>query len=1308
MSKTHASSRRRLPRWLKLLIALALGVGLYAALGFWVAPAIVKSQLIKRLPEFTQREARVKKVAINPFALTITVSGLELVDPDGGLFAAFDVFHADLELASLWQRRFLLRDVTVQVPYLGVVRRADGSLDLLDLVPAADTNAPPSALPKALIQRLRILNGGLHFEDRTLTNAFATRIQPFHLFATNLSTLPGTNATFRLEATASAGMHVEVAGELTVLPEPAIRGSVRALLPRLDHFGGYVTQATGIAIEEGGLGVNTEFAVAMGKGGLSASLTNAVVELTKLAVRNPPELEPWFTLGRLKVTGLGGRVDLAALHEATVDIGRVEIDAPMVVAALHKDGRLSLLDLLPPPATNAAPTETVTMPQPLPSLLVRELALSNGSLRFTDETLDEPFVVAVEPFSISLTNLAPTLPTNATFRIEAQGSQEERVEITGTLTLVPQPAVTGFARIEAPNLPAYNRYLTPLSGILLDSGTVAVTAGFAATLTDGDPVVTVTNTAVSLRDFAVRNPDEQAPWVRLKAVDLQGASADLADEKVLAQSLLTDGVELHIIRRPDGSVNTEDIYLPGAIAEAIRNLTTWQVELASTIITNYSASFTDHAVAPPVALGVDQVWASISDFSNVPAKPMQVDLGLRWMETGAARAGLRGHLIPAAMAGDLTWTNLILTPFQPYVAQLAHLRLERGSVAGGLALDVALERTNAPVAQVTGQVQLDDFAATDSQAGRDILEVERVALTGIDIGAFPHSATFEELFVKGLRTSLVRMTNGQFNVLTLLKETPESPDAPGTNVVAGAEKHAAPTSVPPVRLNTLRIEDASLVAADEAIAGRFQTTVETVSGTIQGLSWPEVREVTIDLAGKLAEPAPFAIRGTVFPDPAAPHADLTVECSTADLTQLTPYSARYAGYPIVEGTATTTVRYQLDGRQLTGQNLVYLDRLSFGEKQDSPDAIKLPLKLGVSLLKDRNGRITLDVPISGTLDDPEFSIGRVVSQTVQNMITSAATAPFRMLGSLFGGGKDEDIQFVEFNAGESRLNPAALSKLGILGTALYERPQLRVAVIGGADPASDTAPLRQARLEAELRQLHATAGESTGSTNATSAPPRLTGPERDAALLRAYTNRFGMPAALLANVTVTNAVDVSPSTPPPDSAATEEIAPQPKAVTPASAPEPEPTLPTVARRTPRRGGAWLMELAARDRRGATATQERAEAEAPKPETTRANEPEPGAAAQPTEISSALPTAEDPAAPAVEPAPPLPTSEEMEAALLKSIEVTEADLVALKSTRAEAVRKQLLEDGRIDAGRVSTRSAGDDKAGSQPKVTFELE
>ena len=152
------------------------------------------------------------------------------------------------------------------------------------------------------------------------------------------------------------------------------------------------------------------------------------------------------------------------------------------------------------------------------------------------------------------------------------------------------------------------------------------------------------------------------------------------------------------------------------------------------------------------------------------------------------------------------------------------------------------------------------------------------------------------------------------------------------------------------------------------------------------------------------------------------------------------------------------------------QKTVILNQLTFGEKIESPDATKLPVLLAVALLKDRNGVIDIDLPITGSLDNPEFSVGGIVWQIIINIITKAVTAPFSLLAAVFGGGSSSDeLSYIEFDNGHASLNQAAQTKVATLAKALNNRPALNLELSGRVDPPSDLEGLKRAALERKVK-----------------------------------------------------------------------------------------------------------------------------------------------------------------------------------------------------------------------------------------------
>jgi hypothetical protein len=221
----------------------------------------------------------------------------------------------------------------------------------------------------------------------------------------------------------------------------------------------------------------------------------------------------------------------------------------------------------------------------------------------------------------------------------------------------------------------------------------------------------------------------------------------------------------------------------------------------------------------------------------------------------------------------------------------------------------------------------------------------------------------------------------------------------------------------------------------------------------------------LELRGRAAGTALLDIRGSLNPtaDPLA--LDIQAKATDLELAPLSPYAGKYAGYAIERGKLSMEVAYKIapDGK-LEARNQVILNQLTFGDKVDSPDATKLPVLLAVALLKDRRGVIDINLPISGSINDPQFSVFGIVLKLIGNLLVKALTAPFTLLA----GGGGEDLSLVAFEPGTAIVSEAGRATLDKVAKALADRDALKMTVTGAADPASEREAYQRAALEARL------------------------------------------------------------------------------------------------------------------------------------------------------------------------------------------------------------------------------------------------
>jgi hypothetical protein len=267
------------------------------------------------------------------------------------------------------------------------------------------------------------------------------------------------------------------------------------------------------------------------------------------------------------------------------------------------------------------------------------------------------------------------------------------------------------------------------------------------------------------------------------------------------------------------------------------------------------------------------------------------------------------------------------------------------------------------------------------------------------------------------------------------------------------------------------LENCDFAFIDRKIQPHFKTRLNLAELKITGLTSEGFQAADLTAKGAIDDHAPLTIKGSLNPLKKDLFLDLTVNLSNMELSPLSPYTGTYIGRAIAKGKFSTDVSYKIDSKQINAQNRVLLDQFTLGQTVASKDALNLPVGLAISLLKDRSGKINVDLPISGRTDDPEFKFGKTLLKVLANLIIKAATSPFDLVSSVVGGG-GEELRFIEFEPATAAINASAVEKLAAIGKLMYERPGINLDIAGYADPEADRKALTRRILDRKLKLLY--------------------------------------------------------------------------------------------------------------------------------------------------------------------------------------------------------------------------------------------
>jgi hypothetical protein len=488
--------------------------------------------------------------------------------------------------------------------------------------------------------------------------------------------------------------------------------------------------------------------------------------------------------------------------------------------------------------------------------------------------------------------------------------------------------------------------------------------------------------------------------------------------------------------------------------------------------------------------------------------------------------GWKPGLESPSARGALTVRQLPLARFERYSRAYSNVDLLRGQLNFKGDVVFALPAPGAPDLQIKGDLNLADLQANSVVPAEPLLTWQSLAVNGLAVsvkaGAL-ESVDVRDTSLTDFFARLIVTPEGRFNLQDLLKKPAESATAvTGTATAAVSipgRASASATASPTVAVTTattarpaprITVGASSLVNgrvnfSDRFVRPNYSASLSELTGRVGAFSsvkatgpdgrTGELQMADVELRGKAEGTALLDIRGKINPAASPLALDIKGKVTDLELAPLTPYAAKYAGYAIERGKLSVDVSYKIepDGK-LTANNNVVLNQLTFGERIESPTATKLPVLFAVALLKDRNGVIDVNLPISGSLNDPQFSIGGIVWRIIGNLIVRAITAPFSLLSAAFGGG-GEDLSFVEFAPGSTELAASGRTRLDSVAKALADRPALKLTVTGQADPADERDAAKKLKLDqlvvAEKRRELARDGSVSGTATVTVEPAEL-------------------------------------------------------------------------------------------------------------------------------------------------------------------------------------------------------------------------
>jgi hypothetical protein len=598
--------------------------------------------------------------------------------------------------------------------------------------------------------------------------------------------------------------------------------------------------------------------------------------------------------------------------------------------------------------------------------------------------------------------------------------------------------------------------------------------------------LTLSDASFSLADMALRSADKTL--FKLTQLGFSDGALDLAARRVTLARLYAAGAQMQLTRERDGQLDLLR-RLPSFGARGPAPAKPWNVLARRVELNKFAADLADQGTG--LQTQVQDFALKLDGASSDPTQPVQFDasLGLR---TGGQMLS-KGSLVPktGVLKAELQLKQLALSPLQPLLSQYLKLKIASGSVSAQGRLTAGAGARRSAALRYAGAVDIANLKLNEED-GELFAQWKSLNAASLSASLSPDSLVIPELRLIDPVATLIIEDDRSFNAARLLVQpTSTQPASASPNPFA-------------LRIQRLRVSNAKLDFTDLSLRPQFGAKVYELNGLVNGLSSDADVRSQIELDGRVDEFGLARVRGELNPFAPRDNTNVNVVFKNIDLVSASPYAMKFAGYRINEGKISLDLRYKVRANQLEGSNQIVIDKLTLGERVDSPEALKLPLELAIAILKDSDGRIDLGLPVSGNMDDPQFSYGALVWKAFGNLLGKIVTAPFRALGGLLGIRADK-LEAIEFDPGSDRLLPPEREKIKQLAQVLAQRTQLTLAVPAQYSEAADGVALKRRAVRSEIVKragLQLAPGEAPGPLDV--GDRKLRGAVRDF-----YAERFG-------------------------------------------------------------------------------------------------------------------------------------------------------------------------------------------------------
>ena len=1084
----------------KIIIIPSIMILFYTLIGFFLLPYLGKNILQDKLSKSLNRGVTIEKITLNPYTLIATINSVIIVNKEKEVFLSAKKIYANLSLSSLFKFSINVSEFILHDPIINIIQNADQSFNFSDLMPSDQTKSNSSEQLKKdeiigfVLENFKIIQGKIQFIDRAknvshLIDDFSLSL-PFLSSKTEYINKKSSMDMDFLLNTVKCDIRVE---STPFADDLSTNISIKTSDIDLIHYLPYITLPETLKLK------NMDFNCDLHAGYEKRKSDNLFVINGKFGISNL-DLKDASLKDLIKFQKLDIEILKSEILEKKLNIAKILMTKPIINLSRDKNGKINIIESL----SFEDKTQSVITPEAVKAskneesasfnLNLADFEIQEGTLLFQDKYNKDQFQSNLFPLNLRVENLIAGERVSGNYSLNLKTESSEIVDSRGSFITMPLSA-EGSLKISSLLLNKYSPYYESFVNFDLAGGNSDLNVNFKISQENDNIYAFIENHEFSIQSLSMIDRQSKEEVVNIPELKIKDSKFDSKNKKIKAGIITARKGKIFIKRQKDYSINLvnsmqpqkgvgknlgkdlrKDLAKPQPLpspatkdsnSSDLNSSSAWNVSLNHFDVDKFNLKFNDFTNQEPVNIELSKISIKTDNLEFSTNKKGSINIDMEWNKDGYI--SIKGDLIPSTLTSklDLKLEKIDIKSLQPYFTESIKILVTDGYINTTGKLGVDFNDIENPNIKFDGNTSVTNFISLDKKNTRDFFKCNSLDISKVNVSLFPIKVNVKDIALTDFYSRIIINETGDMNIASIFKsdKKPDEKAKPEEQNIQNVENSATPQ----VFVENITLQGGNIKFSDFLSKPNFTASMKQIAGSVTQLSSKEDARARMHLQGLHGESSPLEIVGAINPLAQNKFIDIDISFKDIALAKFTPYSSKYLGYKIQKGKLLLDLEYQINGAKLQSENRVKFDNLTLGDPVESEHATSLPVGLAISLLKNPKGQIDLDLPVTGELDDPEFSIGAIVLKMIGNLIIKVVTSPFSILGSMFGGG--EDLEFVEFEYGSKTLNDAGYKKIDQLALILEQKPSVKLEIMGFYDKLRDSESLGIIRFHELIKSI---------------------------------------------------------------------------------------------------------------------------------------------------------------------------------------------------------------------------------------------